>query len=186
MTSHDTKHSKHEMDTLFDLDSILSSLIDNDVIMLNLKDITLTELLEKVLSGDFNQTVKLLLLLLSISQIKNELKVINIEAMMDKLLSSQAIKIDYVRDTLQEQIDVFNSKFHIKENEKHILMKVIQGVPLKCFKDETGISGSSANKKIRRLWKRLGLENREQLIFVAGWMRLISPELECLQCEEPP
>jgi len=87
---------------------------------------------------------------------------------------------DSNKDVFMEQQEAFINRYQITKMDKLLITKIVEGVPLKRFDDEIGISNSNANKKIRRLWHRLGLENREQLIFVAGWMRLISFELQCL------
>lgn len=83
-------------------------------------------------------------------------------------------------NNIQKQKEAFIDKYRITRMDELLLSKIIDGVPLKCFKDEMNISASNANKKIRRLWQRLGLENREQLLFVSGWMRLINFKTECL------
>jgi hypothetical protein len=83
----------------------------------------------------------------------------------------------------EQQKESFINKFKITEKDELLLTKVLEDVPLKRFPEEAGISSSSANKSIRRLWERLGLDCREQLLFVAGWMRLLSPGYECLKHE---
>ncbi|MFC1814052.1 hypothetical protein ACFL03_15315 [Thermodesulfobacteriota bacterium] len=97
----------------------------------------------------------------------------------------QSIRGDSNKDVFMEQQEAFINRYRITKMDKLLIAKIIEGIPLKSFEDKIGISASNANKKIRRLWHRLGLKNREQLIFVAGWMRLISFELQCLQCERP-
>jgi len=89
--------------------------------------------------------------------------------------------MDNNREAFEKEKDALINRYLITEMDKLLLSKIIEGVPLKYFKDEMGISDSNANKKIRRLWQRLELKNREQLIFVAGWMLLISFELECIK-----
>jgi len=94
-----------------------------------------------------------------------------------------SIREDSKKDVFMEHQEAFINRYRITKMDKLLIAKIVEGVSLKQFDDAIGISGSNANKKIRRLWHRLGLENREQLIFVAGWMRLISFELQCFQYE---
>jgi DNA-binding CsgD family transcriptional regulator len=93
----------------------------------------------------------------------------------------QSIRNDDNKDVIIQQQEAFINKYRITRMDKLLISKIVEGVPLKCFDEEIGISESNANKKIRRLWHRLGLENREQLVFIAGWMRLINFEFDCLR-----
>ncbi len=74
----------------------------------------------------------------------------------------------------------FLTQYRIEEEHREIVTAIVRGTTLENLRDEVGVPGSTANKILRRLWERLGLENREELIFVFGWLRLISPDLECI------
>ncbi len=180
----DIKPIQHEREACKGLDSILLSIIENDALWLNLDNISVAELLTKLQSDDFNKLATYFILGLALSKLFEETKVVNFEVLTDKLRSSPQIRKDKKEDVLQEDKEVFIKRFKITEEDKVLLTKILEGVPLKLFEDETGICQSTANKKIRRLWGKLGLESREQLIFTAGWMRIISPELECLNSDE--
>lgn len=158
---------------------ILRSILDNKEIP-SVLNLSLTELLKKLQSENFNQTVKILILGLAISEILEEVKKSELKTLLDKISPSQNIK-DKTEKFLQEQREYFIEKFKITDYDVLLIKKIVEKLPLKLFKDELGISPSKAFKDIKRLWKKLGLVNREQLIFVAGWMRLISPQLKCLK-----
>ena len=86
MTTHEKGKSTYERDSHSGLDTILNLMINNTAITSNLGDISVAELLEKLQSDDFNQTVKLLILGLAISEILNE--IVDFEALVDKPHSS--------------------------------------------------------------------------------------------------
>ena len=69
----------------------------------------------------------------------------------------------------------FSQAYGITELDRQIVIALLEGCALKHFPSRLGMSSSAANKRIRQLWQRLGLSNREQLLFVFGWMRLVSP-----------
>lgn len=171
MTIQKTNICTHERESSR-LDNIFNSIVNNSVITSNLENISLAEILEKLQSGDFSRIAKLIFIGLAISEIIETINFSDFEIFLDK-----------TKKSLQDQKDYFIRRYKITETDILLITKIVEGVRLKQFKDEINISHSTANKKIRKLWKRLGLENREQLIFVAGWLRLISPEFECLKTE---
>lgn len=165
------------------LDKILHSVLsDKDMVSMS-RRISTTDLLRKLKSDDIDKTSKLIFLVLVISQVLDKMRLSDFAAMFDKAFSQPTI-VDQKRDLSREQTELFINKYKIRESDKQLIAKIIEGISLKEFKKELNISQSNANKKIRALWQRLGLENREQLIFIAGWMRLISPNLSCLNRDE--
>jgi hypothetical protein len=139
------------------------------------------ELLEKLQSDDFNQTVKLLILGLAISEILNE--IVDFKALVDKPHSSLPAIGDNMKDIFQNQKEAFLNKYQIKKEDEVLLAEVLKGTPLKLFEDEVKIHPCTA-KKIRRLWERMGLKNRAQLLYVAGRIKLLPYEPECLRFPE--
>jgi len=145
--------------------------------------VSAAELLRKLQSGKVDKATKLILLGLAISEILNKMTLPDFAAALDKVFS-QPTSGRQKKGHPREHTESFITKYKIRESEKFLMAKIIEGIPLKQFREVMGISPSNANKKIRALWQRLGLENREQLIFVAGWMRLISPKIACLNSKE--
>ncbi len=160
-------------------ENILSGLLKDNATRKALQDLSVGELLQRLESDDFNNTLKLVLLALVVSELLTKIGNTNFRSLHDEFSV-----IGHTEGSFEKQKESFINKFNITEKDKLLLEKILEGIPLKCFKEEVDMSPSNANKKIRRLWQRLGLENRQQMIFVAGWMRLVSPELECLKSEE--
>lgn len=142
--------------------------------------ISVAELLRKLQSDNIDKTTKLILFVLMISEILDKMTLSDFSALFDRIFSQPPFLTGEIQSDLIQQRESFVKKYKIVERDKLIITKIIEGKALKEFKEELNISQSNANKKIRALWQRLGLENREQLIFIAGWMRLISPDLPCL------
>ena len=181
MTPHEKGKPTHKRGGHIGLDTILNLLINDTAITSNLRNISVAELLEKLRSDNFNQTVKLLILGLAISQILN--KFVDFESLLLKP-HSPSIKGDIMKDIFQKQKEAFINKYQIKKEDEVLLAEILKGTPLKLFEDEININHSTANKKIRRLWERLGLKNRAQLLYVAGRMKLVCYEPECIRSPE--
>jgi hypothetical protein len=145
--------------------------------------ISAVELLRKLKSDNIDKTTKIILLGLAVSEMLDKMKLSDFAALFDKAFSKPTI-VDHKGDLHRECTEVLITKYKIRESDKLLIEKLVEGISLKEFEKELNISQSNANKKIRALWQRLGLKNREQLIFIAGWMRLISPDLACLKEEE--
>ena len=182
MTTREKGKQTHGRDIHSGLDTILNLVISNTSITSNLRNTSVAELLEKLQSDDFNQTVKLLILGLAISEILN--KFVDFETLVDKPHSSLPVTRDIMKDIFQKQKEAFLKKYQINQEDEILLAEIIKGPPLKLFEDEVNINHSTANKKIRRLWERLGLENRAQLLYVAGRIKLLPYEPECLRFPE--
>lgn len=165
------------------LDKVLHLLLNNKDMVSMLRGMSAAELLRKLQSGKIDKTAKFILLGLMISEMLDKMNLSDFAGLFDKAFSQPPGSIKEVDSNLSKHRESFTQKYKIRERDKLIITKIIEGIPLKKFKDELGISQSNANKKIRALWQRLGLKNREQLIFVAGWMRLISTDLACLDTE---
>lgn len=166
------------------LEGILQALIHNDEILANFHHISLAELLKRLESEDFSFTAKLTILGLAVSEILRQSAISDFQAFFSKSSSPLIKPRDVTPKPISDQRSQFIRKYRIKRTEMMLLKHVIEGFTLKKAKEMLGISSSTANKKIRNLWLKLGLKNREQLIFVAGWMRLFSFDLECLEADE--
>ena len=162
------------------LDIILRSILNNEDITSRARDITVAEMLERLKSAGVDETTKMFLVL-GFLGILRQTSLSDLASLFD-ITFSQPKKCAN-KDDLYRDRDSFATKYKIQERDRLLVAKIIEGVPLKKFKDEINISSSNANKRIRALWQKLGLENREQLIFVFGRMRLIDMDLECLHIE---
>jgi hypothetical protein len=149
-------------------------MLNSEDIASKAQGISAAELLAKLESKNISQSTKLILVGLMICAIMNQMKLSDFAALFDKIFP-QPVPGDRRKDDLREQTKLFVETYRIDE---------IKGTTLKEFPTKLKLSKSNANKKIRALWQHLGLENREQLMFVAGWTRIISPNLECLKIEE--
>ena len=163
-------------------EKILGSMLNNEDIASKARGISATKLLQMLNSKNISEGTKLILLGLMISEIIDKMKPLDFGVLFDKVLS-QLTTCDRKNDNLHEETKSFVEKYKIKENEWLLVAEIFKGTALKEFPEKLKISKSNANKKIRALWQRLGLENREQLMFVAGWKRIISPDLACLSAE---
>ena len=162
------------------LDIILRSILKNEDIASRVRDISVAEMLERLKSAGVDETTKMFLVL-GLLGILGQTSLLDLTSLFD-IASSKLTKCGN-KDDLHRDRDSFAKKYKIQERDKLLVAKIIEGVPLKQFKDEINISSSNANKRIRALWQKLGLENREQLIYVFGRKRLIDMDLECLHIE---
>jgi DNA-binding CsgD family transcriptional regulator len=166
------------------LDKILRSILsDKDTVAIS-RRISAVELLRKLKSDDIDQTSKLILFSLLISEVLDKMKLSDFAALFDKAFSQPLGASGKVDFDLREQGKTFLKENRIAEKDIRIVEKIISGVPLREFRNQLEISSSTGNKRIRRLCERLGLRNREQLIFVFGYLHLISLDLNCLRTEE--
>lgn len=78
----------------------------------------------------------------------------------------------------------FRRQFNIIPDDKKIISEILNGTALKNFNKPCGLNQSRANNVIREIREKLDLKNREQLVFVFGWMRLIDPDYSCLRKQE--
>ena len=162
-----------------ELSAILSAIGDGQPITSTLRDMSISELLEGLKSANLHEIAKPIFILAAASAMLDEIKNSDSSLLLKKLYSFPDIQ-----KAIGGKRESFIVKNRISEQDLLLLTKIVDGIPLKCFEEEASLSPSTANKKIRRLTHRLGLKKRTQLIFVAGWMRLISPELECLKPDE--
>jgi len=162
------------------LDIILRSILNNEDIASRARDISVAEMLERLKFAGVDETTKMFLVL-GLLGILKQTSLSDLDSLFDIAFSKPTTWAN--KDDLHSERDSFLAKYKIQERDKLLVAKIIEGVPLKQFKDEINISSSNANKRIRALWKKLGLENREQLIFVFGRKRLIHMDLECLHIE---
>jgi hypothetical protein len=89
-----------------------------------------------------------------------------------------------VADAAPPSLDIqekFKMNFSISVVDLDIIEGLLKGDPVNKIAWDVGISESWATKRIPNFWKRLGLTNRNQLIYVLGWMRLIPVHLDCLE-----
>ena len=164
------------------LDIILRSILKNEEIASMARDISVAEMLEKLNSEDVNETTKLILFVLGISEILAKSSLSDFRSLFEKAFS--AFTMDEGEGFLRKQRDLFIAKYKIKEKDIELITNICKGVLLKQYEAEMKISSSNANKKIRAIIKRLELENREQLVFAAGWLHLITLDLACLNIKK--
>ena len=170
-----TAHKKEN-----ELSGLLRSILDSQKHV----DISAKQLLRKIESEKIEDWAKPILLGLLISETVKKMNLSDFSTLFAKVLSEKKIPQNEEKRHREASNESFIERFKITDRDRLLISKVIEGIPLKQFKDETGISASNANKRIRALWERLGLENRAQLIFAAGWMRLIETDLSCLGVKE--
>ena len=162
------------------LGGLLRSILDSQKHV----DISAKQLLRKIESEKIEDWAKPILLGLLISETLKKMNLSDFSGLFANVLSEKKIPQNEEKRHREGSNESFIERFKITDRDRMLISKVIEGITLKEFKEEAGISASNANKRIRALWERLGLENREQLIFVAGWMRLIETDLRCLGVKE--
>ena len=165
-------------------DKILRSILNNKNIASKARGISAVELLKKLESENIPDSAKIILLGLLFSAIMGKMKLSDFAALFDRMFSQPPDLIGGLEVDLSERGKAFLKEHKIAEKDMRIVAKVILGVPLREFPNQLGISSSTVNKRIRQLCERLGLRNREQLIYVFGYLHLISLDLKCLRAGE--
>jgi len=161
------------------LDGIVHSMLKNEKIASKARGISAAELLEKLSQVNTSEIADLFHLALML-QMFSQAGLLDIAEVFKKGLSQNSSG-HREKHHMYKRGEFFAKRYRIGDREKQIITKMIEGKAMKEFKRELNMSESNANKKIRALWKRLGLENRMQLVFVAGWMRLVKFDLGCLE-----
>lgn len=87
---------------------------------------------------------------------------------------------DVAAEELQRRRKAFIDKYRITERELLVLQELAKGTRLKQFADAIGLGFSNTRRIIEKLCKRLDLESREQLLYVAGVMQLADFNPACL------
>ena len=164
-------------------DKVLHSMLDNEDIASKVRGISATTLLQKLDSKNISEGKKRILLVL-FDRIIDKMKLPDIVTLFEKLLSQQAGATGGADSDLVNQGKSVAEKLNISEKDLRIVTKIIEGVPLRAFPGQMELSSSTVNKRIMRLCERLGLRNREQLIYVLAYLHLISLDLKCLRTEE--
>jgi DNA-binding CsgD family transcriptional regulator len=157
---------------------ILRSIINNEDSASALRNVSAVDLLRESESKDIVKTANLFLLGFLTSEIVRRMKPWDLPPMTEG--APPSISKGKGSQVLLRQREALLKKYGISDKEKSLIKNLCKGLPLKNFQDVMNISPSNANKMTRALTRRLGLENREQLVFVAGWTRLISLKLPCL------
>jgi hypothetical protein len=164
------------------LDIILRSILNNEDIASRVRDISVAEMLEKLNSEDVEETTKLILFVLGISEILAKSSLLDFRSLFDKAFS--AFTMDEGEGFIRKQREMFIARYKIKEKDIELITNICKGIAFKQFEDTMKISPSNANKKLRTLLKRLELKHREELAFAAGWFRLFQPDLPCLKLKK--
>jgi len=90
----------------------------------------------------------------------------------------------FIEPTEKEKKE-FMEEFGITEDDKKIVSAILNGATFNTLHKEAHISGSTANKRLTELCDILFLENRTQLYFLFGWMRLVELNLPCFDEKQP-
>lgn len=61
----------------------------------------------------------------------------------------------------------------LSDRDKTLLQFTASGLPLKVYEDHYGISASAAGNQRSRLFKKLGVKNSSELMYLAGLLRLL-------------
>jgi len=164
-------------------DRVLHSILDSEDVASKGGGISATTLLQKLDSKNISEGKKRILLVL-FDRIIDKMKLPEIVTLFEKLLSQQAGATGGVDPDLVAQGNSVVEKLNISEQDIRIVAKIILGMPLRESQNQLELAPSTVNKRIMRLCERLGLRNREQLIYVLAYLHLISLDLKCLRTGE--